>query len=86
MSRSYKKTPVFKVGGKTKYAKRQANKKIRRNMKDNEDAYYGKSNYYRREYGSWNIWDYRFCGGPIWREESQWNIKGALWEKLYKRK
>ena len=29
MSRSYKHTPVYKVGGKTKFAKRVANKKIR---------------------------------------------------------
>ena len=28
MSRSYKHTPVYKVGGKTKFAKRVANKKI----------------------------------------------------------
>lgn len=33
MSRSYKHTPVLKVGGKTKYAKRKANKKIRRSVK-----------------------------------------------------
>lgn len=50
MSRSYKHTPVYKVGGKTKYAKRLANKKIRRSVKKNlEDAYSGKSNDYRRE-------------------------------------
>lgn len=33
MSRSYKHTPVFKVGGKTKYAKQLANKKIRSSVK-----------------------------------------------------
>ena len=42
MSRSYKHTPVYKVGGKTKFAKRVANKKIRRSGKDNlENAYSG---------------------------------------------
>ena len=35
MSRSYKHTPVYKVGGKTKFAKRVVNKKIRRSVKDN---------------------------------------------------
>ena len=56
MSRSYKHTPVYKVGGKTKYAKRLANKKIRRSVKKNlEDAYSGKSNDYRRENESWHI-------------------------------
>lgn len=89
MSRSFKRTPVYKVGGKTKYAKRQANKKIRRFLKNNniEDAYSGKkSNYYRRGSESWDIWDYRFWGAPQWREESPRNIKGELWEKCYKRK
>ncbi len=63
MSRSYKHTPVYKVGGKTKFAKRVANKKIRRSGKDNlENAYSGKSNDYRKENESWHIWDYRFWG------------------------
>lgn len=76
MSRSYKHTPVFKVGGKTKYAKRQANKKIRHSVKNRiEDAYSGKSKDYRRENESWHIWDYRFLREPIWREESPRNIQ-----------
>ena len=87
MSRSYKHTPVYKVGGKTKFAKRVANKKIRRSGKDNlENAYSGNSNDYRKENESWHIWDYRFWGEPIWRAESWRNIEGKLWEKLYKRK
>ena len=70
MSRSYKHTPVFKVGGKTKYAKRQTNKKIRRSVKNNiEDAYSGKSNDYRRKNESWHIWDYReYYGKSVIRE------------------
>ena len=84
MSRSYKHTPVYKVGGITKYAKRQANKKVRSSVKSNiEDAYSGKSNYYRREYGSWYIWDYRFWGEPIWREESPRNIEQAVEDRLF---
>ena len=76
MSRSYKHTPVFKVGGKTKYAKRQANKKICHSVKNRiEDAYSGKSKDYRRENESWHIWDYRFLREPIWREESPRNIQ-----------
>ena len=76
MSRSYKHAPVFKVGGKTKYAKRQANKKIRHSVKNRiEDAYSGKSKDYRRENESWHILDYRFLREPIWREESPRNIQ-----------
>lgn len=87
MSRSYKHTPVYKVGSITKFAKRQANKKIRRSAKGNpEKVYSGKSNHYRRENESWDIWDYRFWGEPIWRQESSFNIAGNLWEKCYKRK
>lgn len=87
MSRSYKHTPILKAGGRTKCAKRQANKKIRRYVKNNlEDVYSSKSNHYRRESESWNIWDYRLFGEPIWRVESPRNIKGELWEKCYKRK
>lgn len=48
-----------------------------------EDAYSGKSNYYRREYGSWYIWDYRFWGEPIWREESPRNIEQAVEDRLF---
>lgn len=86
-NRTYKHTPVHKVGGKTKFDKRVANKKIRRSGKDNlENAY---SCDYRKENESWHIWDYRFFWGggePIWRAESWRNIEGKLWEKLYKRK
>jgi hypothetical protein len=89
-NRTYKHTPVHKVGGKTKFDKRVANKKIRRSGKDNlENAYSCKSNDYRKENESWHIWDYRFFlggGEPIWRAESWRNIEGKLWEKLYKRK
>ena len=61
MSRSYKHIPVYKVGGKTKFAKRVANKKIRRSGKDNpENAYSGKSNDYRKKmnHGIFGIIDF----------------------------
>lgn len=83
MSRSYKHTPVYKVGGRTKFAKRVANKKIRRSGKDNlENAYSGKSNDYRKENESWHIRIIDF-GENQYGER---NIEGKLWEKLYKRK
>ena len=45
MSRSYKHTPILKLGSKSKNAKRQANKRTRYSMKDNpQGAYSGKSN------------------------------------------
>lgn len=87
MSRSYKHTLIYKAGGKTKHAKRVANKKIRHSVKDNfENAYSGKSNDYRKENESWHIGDYRAWGEPIWRAESGRNIEGEQWEKCYKRK
>ena len=61
MSRSYKRTPVFKDGSdnsKTKkYSKRLANKKVRRQMIEQRK----KSNDYRKNgMESWDICDYRF--------------------------
>ena len=88
-NRTYKHTPVHKVGGKTKFDKRVANKKIRRSGKDNlENAYSCKSNDYRKENESciFGIIDFFWGGEPIWRAESWRNIEGKLWEKLYKRK
>ena len=53
MSRSYKRTPVLKICGKTKYAKRLANKKLRLGAKNNPyKAYSGKGNDYRKEMDS----------------------------------
>ena len=60
-NRTYKHTPVHKVGGKTKFDKRVANKKIRRSGKDNlENAYSCKSNDYRKENESWHICFFSF--------------------------
>lgn len=88
MSRSYKHTPVYK-GDKSKYDKRCANKKIRREAKLKPyDVVARKSNLYRREYESWEIFDYRHWGEPIWREESWLNLRDYLeiWQKCYRRK
>lgn len=87
MSRSYKHTPVCKSGGKAKYAKRLANKKIRCSMKENPgDVYSGKSNHYRRESESWDIWDYRLWGGPGGIEENTHCMDKGFWQKFYRRK
>ena len=49
MSRSYKHTPVYK-GDKDRFAKKLANRRIRRRSKLNPNASQsGKSNYYRKE-------------------------------------
>ncbi len=87
MSRSYEHTPVCKPGGKAKYAKRLANKRTRYSMKDNRgDAYVGKSNHYRRESESWDIWDYRLWGGLGGIEETAPNTDKDFWQKFYRRK
>ena len=91
-NRTYKHTPVHKVGGKTKFDKRVANKKIRRSGKDNlENAYSCKSNDYRKENESWHIWDYRFffLGGGGENQNGERNLGGTKWEnygKKFKRK
>lgn len=70
MSRSYKHTPVYK-GDKDRFAKKLANRRIRRRTKGNPyDSLTGKSNHYRKENESWDICDYRHWGEPIWREIS----------------
>lgn len=88
MSRSYKHTPVYK-GDKERFAKKWANRKIRRRAKLNlYDSQTGKSNYYRKENESWETCDYRHWGEPIWREESCRNLRDypELWQKYYRRK
>ena len=87
MSRSYKHTPVYK-GDKDRFAKKLANRRIRRRAKLNpNDGQSRKSNHYRKENESWDICDYRFWGEPIWREESHLNIRDypELWQKCYRR-
>ena len=62
MSRSYKHTPVYK-GDKDRFAKKLANRRIRRRSKLNpNDGQSGKSNHYRKENESWDICDYRYWG------------------------
>lgn len=81
MSRSYKHTPVYKVN-KSKYNKRCANKKVRREAKQKPyDSAVQKSNLYRREYESWDICDYRFWGEPIWREDAIGKEEAQLYGK-----
>ena len=54
MSRSYKKTPNTSI--KSKWHKRQAAKKTRRS----KDTLQNKQ--YRKQYNSWDIYDYRETG------------------------
>ena len=81
-------TPVYK-GDKDRFAKKLANRRIRRRSKLNpNDGQSGKSNHYRKENESWDICDYRHWGEPIWREESRLNLRDYpnLWQKCYRRK
>lgn len=60
MSRSYRKTPILKDGGRSsKYNKQLANRHIRR--KANRDVYsdhIGSNSFYKKMYESWEINDY----------------------------
>lgn len=55
ISRSYKRTP-YCGDSKSKFAKRQANRRVRRRLKNIEDRLNNKT--YRKVYNSWNICDY----------------------------
>jgi hypothetical protein len=54
MSRSYRKTPIVKDNGKHKqYAKRQANKKVRKSVCSNGCNY-------KKVFESWDVMDWKF--------------------------
>lgn len=61
MSRSFKRTPITKGCRIEKYAKRNADKNVR---KEN-NLLRCKSNKYRRVYESWNIFDYKFYSNKL---------------------
>lgn len=71
MSRSYKHEPT--CGGKNKFCKKQANRRVRRNKMDLESSKGG----YRKVYDSWEICDY--FDRSTWKEywESEW--RSYLW-------
>jgi hypothetical protein len=75
MSRSHKRTPVYKDGGRNgKFLKRQANRKVRKTKEVG-----GKSKNYRKLYESWNISDYRFYEPKTCdmnEDELQWWMNG----------
>jgi len=79
MSRSYKRTPVMKCCGDSRYGKRQANKKVRRS--DKSVLY--KRKQYRKVYESWDINDVVLYWSKRDAEKS-----GELddWKKYYYRK
>ena len=74
MSRSYKHTPI--CGGKYKFAKNQANRKVRRNKMDLNVSHGG----YKKVYCSWEICDFlSLCSWEeYWRRE--WDIYYYLFE------
>ena len=85
MSRSYRKSPIKKDGSKhgNKFAKRLANKQIRRTKRN----LIGKSKIYRKHYDSWNINDYicyysKADAIEAWyREESDKNLSKRNYSK-----
>lgn len=84
MSRSYKRTPVFKDGSdsrRKRYSKRWANKKVR----SAKLIAFTKSNKYRRMYETWDICDYRFYR-PLSLEVAKDRGELNWWKKWYYRK
>lgn len=82
MSRSFKKTSVYKDGSdqskRRKYSKRQANKKVRKWA-----GTLRKSNEYRKIGEQWDICDYRFYEAEPDRASGE---DYARWKKYYYRK
>lgn len=56
MSRSYKKTPISKSGGYGKNGKKLAGRKWRRTINENDIV--GRRSLYKRNYSSYDIYDY----------------------------
>lgn len=96
MARSYKKTCIVKDGGPTrrKFAKRQANKKVRRYK-----GYISHGNSYKKIFNSWEIYDYiSLCSFQKWCKRKEpaihkyWNEEYTEkelyndWAKYYYRK
>lgn len=86
--RSFKHTPVYQ-GDKSRFEKKYANRRLRRNGKiKHGDLKAGKSKYYKKLNESWHICDYRTWGEPIWRRESCKNLSDwpEIWRKCYRSK
>lgn len=75
MSRSYKHTPISKTYGPYRNAKRMASKAVRRKMAIEEHV--KKSNFYKKLYDSWDIYDYVSYAPEC---DKKW------WFKYYRRK
>lgn len=77
MSRSYKKIPYCGLQ-KTKWAKRQANKKVRRylNRQKIEDESFAPAAY-KKVSESWNICDYYDI--TTWEEHKRWRKRRSCW-------
>lgn len=82
MSRSHKKTPVYKDGSnqskRRKYSKKQAHKKVRK-----WQGSFKKSNHYRKISEQWDICDYRFYEAE---PDSAIGEDYDHWKKYYFRK
>ncbi|OCT16865.1 hypothetical protein A8709_00685 [Paenibacillus pectinilyticus] len=94
MSRSYKKSPVCTdhTSPRTKWAKRQAAKAVRRH-----DGFIENGRSYRKLFCSWNICDYRFYQTKekaVFEWEKDVRLQSGFskermlrnWEKFYRRK
>ena len=81
MSRSRKKTPIYKAGS-GKFWKNQANRKARRNGKN---MYAGKGNGFKREYEQWHVIDYTTYM-PKEKSEPDNKADEMFWKKWYYRK
>lgn len=83
MSRSYKKSPALS-GMNFKGAKRIANKRVRRTLKNVDFLFNGKQ--YRKIYDSWEIRDYSefapsfevFCERELAREVQSWKWRLSI--------
>ncbi len=80
MSRSWKRTPVFKMGC-GKEGKKLASRRTRRC----KQVPVGKSmGYYKKLYEQWDIWDYRFFVSESEAKKDGWDARG--WKKFYRQK
>ncbi len=79
MSRSYKKTPISKYGGDSRFGKRQAGKKVRKS----DGKLLLKGSQYKKLFETWNINDFvQFYS--LKEAEIQENIE--RWKKYFYRK
>lgn len=89
MSRSYKKTPIYKDNGIGKTARRASQKAVRKLKISEDETFSSKSNYYRKLYLSYNLHDYvsywtKEDAVAAYYEEEKWQQLYTLEEFLEK--